>query len=330
MPKAVKKPRKKVIQPKKAFERRAVELQRKKQPEKPSPILLWVAILLMIVVYTVHANQMEAEKDYVALPPIPDEIFEKAEGVTYVGTVNKPSGVYIKNSLDFIVPSNIARLVIIIDDLGYISSANRRLARLKGPLTLSYLPYADNLQPQVNAAIGAGHEIMVHIPMAPHREDADPGPHSLLANMSKKDFQRELSWNLNRFKGYAGVNNHMGSLLTEETKEMTWLMEHLKKENLMFLDSRTTTKSVAYDVAKEMGLPTLNRDVFIDNNRTINQITAQLDYAKNIALENGYAIAIGHPYEETLDALEVWLKTLDKSMIALVPLSAVMKEHYQK
>lgn|GEM_PF-991012 len=227
------------------------------------------------------------------------------------------------------LPNGVPRLVIIIDDLGYLPDASKRFADMEGPLTLSFLPYGTNLASQTGYVLLRGHELIVHMPMAPKADDADPGPNALLTGLDEKEFKTRLEHNLSRFTGYVGVNNHMGSLLTERSREMTWVMEALAERGLLFLDSVTTPNSIGQKTAQSLGVPVMRRDVFIDNNRTEAEIFAQLDEAKELAMRRGVAVAIGHPYPETLDALEKWLPRLNSSEIVLAPLSAVMQEKYQ-
>lgn len=215
-------------------------------------------------------------------------------------------------------------IVVVIDDLGLDHKAVRRLAALDGPLTLAFLPYAEGLDDLTAAARAAGHELMVHLPMEPKDDLRDPGPNALLRGLSEDEFQRRIDWNLARFKGYVGVNNHMGSALTEDRSAMLQVMRALRARGLLYLDSRTTSGSVAEVLAAEQGVPHAARDVFLDNEQSAEAVAANLAEAERIARRSGLAIVIGHPHPGTISTLSQWRKGLEGRGIALKPLSAVV------
>lgn len=218
------------------------------------------------------------------------------------------------------------KIAIIIDDLGLDQAAAERLGKMQGPLTLAFLPYADELEEQTLAMRAAGHELMVHLPMQSHRASADPGDNALLTNLSFDEFGARVDWNLNRFDGFVGVNNHMGSLLTEDPALMVRLMARLRSEGLLFVDSLTTPRSMGERAAKALGVPFVARDIFLDNEQDEDYILRQLASTEKIAQMRGYAIAIGHPYTVTLDVLEKWQDGLAFKGFELVPISKIMTE----
>lgn len=217
------------------------------------------------------------------------------------------------------------KLIIIIDDLGLKTEATKRLARIEGPYTLAFLPYADDLPFQTQVVHDAGHELMVHMPMQPSSDSADPGPNAMLVGLSQEEFDRRLLWNLSQFKGFVGVNNHMGSKLTAAAPQMARILTVLKDRGLVFVDSLTTNASFGQALSNELNLPFVARDIFLDNNRTKVEIEAQLQKAIRIAEIRGYAIAIGHPYDETLDLLEDLARRKDDLPFELAPLSSILK-----
>jgi len=214
-------------------------------------------------------------------------------------------------------------IAIVIDDMGLNRSLSRRAVSLRG-LTLSYLPYGEDLPEQTREARAAGHELLVHVSMAPEgREDA--GPNALMPGLPEGEIARRLDWALNRFSGYVGINNHMGSRFTADEKGMAEVMERLKSRGLLFLDSRTTARTVGAALAHKMGVPLAERSVFLDNVETADAVRRQLAELETIARREGAAIAIGHPKEATLNALGPWLETLESKGFALVPISAIVR-----
>lgn len=223
------------------------------------------------------------------------------------------------------------KVVVIIDDVGLSESRTNELSALPGPLTLAFLPYAENLAAQTEHAAKAGHELMIHMPMEPLNPDLDTGPVALKTGMEKAEFLRVLKQDVfPAFEGYKGLNNHMGSRLTQDRTAMGWLMQALKDEGLYFIDSKTIHSSVAVQTAHDTGVGYNQRDVFLDHFDNNEKIRAALVQLEKVALRDGYAVAIGHPKARTIEALKEWLPTLDDKGIELVPASAVIERPWDR
>jgi len=208
-------------------------------------------------------------------------------------------------------PGHKPEIAIIIDDMGLNLSGSRRAVKLPRFVTLSYMPYAERLDEQTTAAHEEGHELLLHMPMEPIGRE-DPGPGALLVNLSADQVRARLDHALDSFGGFDGVNNHMGSKFTAYAPGMEIVVGELKKRGLFFLDSRTSAKSVGAEIARKDNLPTVTRDVFLDDSLAPEAIRAQLAATERVATRKGYAIAIGHPHEATLKALEEWLPDAEK------------------
>ena len=216
-------------------------------------------------------------------------------------------------------------IAIVIDDMGLDRANSNRAAALPGPLTLAYMTYADDLAVQVDAGRAAGHEILVHVPMEPLNGYEDPGPNALLTGLDDAEVLRRLRWGLDRATGYVGINNHMGSRFTSTAPGMAIVMAELAARGLIFLDSRTTASTLGLDMARRYNVPYVRRDVFLDNDPLPEKVRNQLVRTEEIARRQGYAVAIGHPRDATLKAMQAWLSDLDRRGFVLVPLSAVIR-----
>ena len=214
-------------------------------------------------------------------------------------------------------------IALVIDDLGFNRRAAAAINRLSGPLTLAFLPYAPKLDEQTRAARAAGHELLVHVPMEPGGREW-PGPDALTSELAPAELITRLRSQLRSFRGFVGINNHMGSLLTTDPERMAIVMAELRRLGLLFLDSRTSPQSVAARAAAHLGVPHAERDVFIDNDLGHASVLRQLERAERIARFHGHAVAIGHPHDVTLEALKTWLPKLETRGIALVPISAIV------
>lgn len=218
-----------------------------------------------------------------------------------------------------------SRIAIVIDDLGIDRPRTARAIKLPGPLTLSFMTYASDLEQQTRDARSAGHELLMHIPMEPGSPDVDPGPNVLLTGVPRRELLASLNWNLDQFGGYVGVNNHMGSRFTADLAGMTIVMEVLKERQLLFLDSVTAGNSQARKAARKIGVLFVSRNVFLDHADDLAGIKKRLEEVERLAIRTGVAIAIGHPREATLQALLPWLKGIEAKGFQLIPLSATLK-----
>lgn len=230
-----------------------------------------------------------------------------------------------KNAVAFADLNSRPLVAIVIDDVGIDRPRSKRAWELPGPLTLSFLPYAKDLRDQARAARARGHEVMLHLPMEPAGR-ADPGPNALLVSLSDAELRQRTIAALDSFDGYVGVNNHMGSRFTTFRPGMETVLRQFKGRGLMFLDSRTTAQSVGDQVAQEMGLPSIVRHVFLDDDESLESVRRKLAETEAVARRQGFVVAIGHPHEATLQALAEWLPGLQAKGLALAPASAVLRK----
>lgn len=215
------------------------------------------------------------------------------------------------------------QIAIIIDDLGYNLTHGIATARLPGALTLAVLPQSPNGIAIAELGHQQGKLIMVHTPMSNLQKlPLDTG--GLTEHMSQQEFSDTLYRNLDSIPHTQGLNNHMGSYLTQLEQPMQWLMETLARENLFFVDSRTSPESIAWETAQNYQVPSRKRDVFLDNQRTHQAIGEQFDQLLRIAKRRGNAIAIGHPYPETIEFLADVIPSLPQLGVELVPVNRLI------
>ena len=217
------------------------------------------------------------------------------------------------------VPPTIA---IIIDDMGHNLHEGKRLANLDQPLTLAFLPYRRHTDTLARLAHSREKEIMLHAPMANTR-NFGLGAGGLTSQMDEQSLTTTLRRALQSIPYVRGVNNHMGSLLTQQLRPMDWVMKELYRYPVYFVDSRTIASSVAGDVAAAYQVPTLTRDVFLDHEQTEEFVDKQFRELIRRAEENGSAVGIGHPHTVTVDYLEKHLPLLDEQGIAVATVSGL-------
>jgi polysaccharide deacetylase 2 family uncharacterized protein YibQ len=210
-----------------------------------------------------------------------------------------------------------AMLAIIVDDVGPVAALTLRAIRLPRPVTLAFLPYAEQLDTLTRAAAQKGHEIFLHLPMEPMGQE-DPGPNAILTSLGRDEFRRRLLWAFDRLPQATGMNNHMGSRVTADPASMLAVLEEVQRRGLSFVDSRTSPVSVADGLAERLGLPHAARDVFLDNVPSRGAILRQLAEAERLARRRGHALAIGHPYPTTLAVLEKWIPAAEARGLRIV------------
>ena len=230
-----------------------------------------------------------------------------------------------KNAVPFRDLNSKPLIAVVIDDVGLDRPRSKRAWELPGPLTMSFLPYAKDLREQAKAARARGHELMLHLPMEPNGRN-DPGPNALLVSLSDAELRQRTTAALDSFDGYAGVNNHMGSRFTAFKPGMETVLRQFKGRGLMFLDSKTSAQSVGDQLAQEMGVPSIVRHVFLDDEETLDAVRKKLAEAEAIARRQGFVVVIGHPHEATLQALSEWLPGVQGKGLALAPATAVLRK----
>lgn len=201
-----------------------------------------------------------------------------------------------------ILPGAGARVALVIDDLGRSLRDLETLGALGVPLSYAVLPFESQTPAVVAELRRQRREILLHLPMEP-ANGADPGPGALTRAMSRRQLVRGTRAALAAVPGAVGVNNHMGSGLSADPRAMRTVLEEVAQRGLFFLDSRTSADTVAYQVAGTLGVPAAERQVFLDRDPSPEEITLQFHRLLTLARERGAAIAIGHPYPETLEVL---------------------------
>ncbi|MDG4475865.1 divergent polysaccharide deacetylase family protein [Thiovibrio frasassiensis] len=194
-------------------------------------------------------------------------------------------------------------VAIVIDDMGNRQNTGRAAIALDLPLSFAFLPgtpFSAELQKQARAK---GSDILLHLPLEPMDPKWNGSPGTLTTAMSPETMRTLFNEDLQTVPNAIGINNHMGSRFTSNPEAMRTLLALVRNRNLFFLDSVTAPQSVATDLAREMGVKTERRTVFLDNDQNPDKIRAQLELLVKLAGEHGQAVGIGHPYPATVEAL---------------------------
>lgn len=217
-----------------------------------------------------------------------------------------------------------ADISLVIDDVGYQRKWDEQVVDFPPAVALAILPFSHHALEMSRRANQSGHEVLMHLPMesltSEHRVSM------VHMDMTKTQLDRFLHSAFKQVPHAIGLNNHQGSLVTQHPVIMTWVMEFLsQRPGTIFLDSRTTHKSVAFDMAEEQSIPALWRDVFLDDQPDAEQIKLQIDRLMTIARKEGYAIGIAHPRPSTIPVLKSWLMSLPED-IQLITLQEMLQK----
>jgi polysaccharide deacetylase 2 family uncharacterized protein YibQ len=222
----------------------------------------------------------------------------------------------------------LARVAIIIDDMGMDMEVARRLASINEDLTFSILPFLAHSQGVADFLHAKGKEVLLHMPME-GTYGKNPGQGAIYRDMDPEQALSLLKDALNGVPHAVGVNNHMGSEVTQSLEIMRSLLTFLKEENLFFIDSVTTGKTVCGEAASELRVPFEARDVFLDNEQDYAYVAGQIESLVNVAKRHGKAIAICHPYPVTVQVLTDKVPGLKARGLSVVRVSELVKDRMQ-
>jgi len=218
------------------------------------------------------------------------------------------------------------RVAIVIDDLGNDRAAVARIAGWPFPVAGAVLPALSGSAPAARDLESAGKQVLLHLPMEPRRyPEMRPGPGVVLLSQSEEEIARTVEADLESVPGAVGVSNHMGSAATADPRVMRAVARVLARRGLFFVDSRTTGASVAREAALQERVRAVSRRVFLDDVATEAAVTTQIAELVANARQEGFAVAIGHPYPATLAVLERDLPRLGDRGVKLVAVGELVR-----
>ena len=223
-----------------------------------------------------------------------------------------------------VAPNNASPiLVVVIDDMGFNLSVAQHFLALAPNITVAIIPHSPHATAVAQMAHNKGHEILVHLPMQPiNQQQAEPD--ALRTDMDPTTMQHLFVAAVQQVPHAIGFNNHTGSRFTSDRAAVQRFLSIVPKSWLI-LDSRTSGTSQLASVAKDSGFKTLQRNIFLDNNKELTAILRQLEQCWLLARKQGYCLAIGHPYPETASAIQHFFQRHPLAKKQLQPISALIK-----
>jgi len=220
-----------------------------------------------------------------------------------------------------------ARVAILIDDFGYINDDNLVTSffkDLKFPFTISIIPGTPFAKKIAEEAHSSGKQILVHLPMQPEGKFINRYKWIVLNGMSEDKIKETVKEAIKDIPYAEGLNNHMGSLVTSREGLIKPVLEVLKEKGMFFVDSRTSSSSVAYSLAEKIGLRSTFNCVFLDNKKEKNYIENHFNKLISIALQRGWALGLGHANLITASTLMSLVNTCDRRKLEFVTVSQIL------
>ena len=295
-------------------------------------IIVWAILILLViiglwVIFAINSNR-NVKKYLLSQSEYPQE---QASTDTLLN--NSAMDADIDNSTITItkpvdIPITKPMVSIIIDDLGYASpSLVKRLCDWPVIFDVAILPYQTFTKQSAEIAHNKGKEIILHLPMEPNGYPGlgkNPGHGAVMWNSSESEVRDCVYKAVASVPFSKGVNNHMGSRITQDRTRMSWVIRAIKDQKQFFVDSCTEKNSTAFDVAIKLDVPAAKRQVFLDNDRNPKAVLKQWKIAMNIARTKGKVIIIAHMHPETIEMLEKIVLDV-KDEVEFVPVSCLLK-----
>lgn len=220
-------------------------------------------------------------------------------------------------------PERGGKLAIIIDDFGSSREGVEEMMSINRHLTFAVMPFLAHSKEYAEAAHAKGYEVIVHLPMeANHGKRSWLGPRPILAGMNADEVRQTLRDAFEAVPFAVGANNHMGSKASSDQSIISAVLDVIKEKDLYFVDSRTADHPIGKKVAAEKGVRCYERNIFLDGQQPKSFVKGRLAEAANVALKNGYAVAIGHVGIEggqaTAEAIREMLPEFERKNIKLV------------
>ncbi len=306
----------------------------KKRQSKHSFLIVFtlsLAFIILVITYTIKTSSFSIEENWIQSSNREKKaiIHNKHGKIFYPDefTSNGVSNSQKKSDKEIY-------LVIILDDAGNGRDIEKRFIQLPLKITIAVLPFQRRSKEISYLAHINGKEVILHIPMEPLKRTVKDGKSikdEIKIGLSFSEIKKRMEEMFSEVPHMKGANNHQGSKATAEKDTMDSVMKILKTHNFYFIDSRTSALSVAYKVAREVGVPALKRDIFLDNINSYEYVKSQFKKLIQIARKRGYAIGIGHiTRSATYEVLRNCNNLLQGEIKLIFPSELIRKLYYRE
>lgn len=305
--------------------------RRKPSPGGRKPLITLLAVILLIGGIFFLLERVKSRTP-LQIPAVPPGVMERQK----IPPRSAETPVILREYTSVVIPpapkkrplprvAGPGTVAIVIDDMGSSMEEARQLLAINLPLTFSIIPGLARSRSVAEEVHAKGRQVMLHIPMEPKGfPQRKLEKNGLLLSESGADIERQMAEYLQTVPHAVGANNHMGSSFTENGEKMEVVLKVLQGKGLYFIDSKTSSASVGYSLAKKMGMRAASRQVFLDNTLDVAAITSQLDQVAALARKRGSAIAICHPHRQTIQALAAAMPRMQREGIRFVAASELV------
>jgi len=285
-------------------------------------VLLIIGVFFVLEKIKETGEQRQAEVPLVEKQKTPERPAPDYAQNIYTSVPKSPTIKTPKNSR----PVKHGSIAIIIDDMGASMKDTDRLLAINLPITFAIIPGLAHSRSVAEAVNARGRGVMLHIPMEPQGyPEQRLEKNGLLISQSSEEIRSRVMGYFHEIPHASGANNHMGSAFTEHEDKMLPVLEIMKQKGLFFVDSRTSSSSVGYSMAVRMGMHAGTRNIFLDNEPTVDKVKAQLLEAARMANKRGSVIAICHPHPGTILALQEMMPVLQRGGITFVSAAQLVR-----
>lgn len=220
-----------------------------------------------------------------------------------------------------------AKVALLIDDFGYDTKRGLLDAFFNNwdiPFTVSIIPGTPFAGEIAQMAHNKNKQILVHMPMEPKGSFNNRYKWIVMEKMSQEKIEEVIREAIDSVPYAEGLNNHMGSLVTTDREAMEPVLKVLQDKDMFFVDSRTSSDSIAYSLARELKVRTIYNSVFLDNEKKPEYIEKQFNELISIGLDRGEVMGLAHADPVTSSTLIELTKKCDKRKISFIFLSEIV------
>jgi hypothetical protein len=220
----------------------------------------------------------------------------------------------------------LSRVMIIVGGLGLSqTSTQEALKRLPAEVTFAFAPYGNSLDRWVSAARRDGHEVLLQVPQEPFNyPNNDPGPHTLLTQLSAEQNQARLHWLMARISNYTGVINYMGGQFSSHSGAMTTFLEEIADRGLLFVYDGVASYGEVKSLATATGTPFARADIVLDATPNAESIDNALLQLEALARERGIAVATASALPVSIDRISRWAESAAERGLEIIPAAAAV------
>lgn len=218
------------------------------------------------------------------------------------------------------------KVAIIVGGLGLNAAVTERaIDDLPPEVSLSFAPYAKNLEFWTKKARDAGHEVLIELPMEAYGGNEQAlGAAALLSSRTPQENLQRLDWLMSRFGGYFAATNYLGAKFSADAEALSPILNRLKESGVGYIDDTGAAQRTGANVGAPMAsvsrmIPAAATD---DDIRAVRRELAALE---QIAERDGSAIGKTYAYAATIDEIAAWSRGLDQKGIVQAPASALLR-----